>query len=113
MRPELRLFGDDHGIYVLDGKLFIREQLFGVLQKEEAVRAFPLRVGVGKMRADVAEPCRTQQRIAKRVSEHVTVGMTHRALIKRQLDSADDELSPFGQAVQIVPDAATSAHALC
>src|SRR6202007_36344 len=113
VRPELWLFGDDHGIDVLDGKVFFSEQFLGVLQEKQAVCAFPLGVSVGKMRADVAKPRRAEQSIAKGMGKHVTVGMSDRALVERQLNSADDEFSPFGQPMQVVADAAAGAHAFC
>src|SRR5205807_10401063 len=98
---------------MLDRKVFLREQLLGVLQKEQAVRAFPFRIAVREMCADVAESRRAEQSVAERVGEHVAVGMADGPLVERQLDAADHELSPFRQPMQIVANATARAHAFC
>src|SRR2546429_4908060 len=95
VRAELWFFGEDHRGDMLDRKFFLREQLWGVLQKEQAVRAFPFRIAVREMWADVAESRRAEQSVAERVGEHVAVGMADGPLVERQLDAADHELSPF------------------
>ena len=53
------------------------EQIADALQKSQAGRILPLRIGVRKMRADVAEPRGAQQRVADRMRERVAVGMAH------------------------------------
>ncbi len=63
------------------------------------------------MRADIAESRRSQQRVAHRMRQHISVRMPHRPFIERQLNPADDQLPPFRQPVQVVPDAAAHAHA--
>jgi len=50
-----------------DAQLFLVEQFPGVFQEHEAVRALPLRVGVGEMRSDVSERRGAQQGVAERV----------------------------------------------
>ena len=60
---------------------------------------------------DVAEPRSPQQRIAKRVGHHVAVRMPHWALLVRHFNSPDDQLAPFGQAMQVIANAAAVAHA--
>src|SRR5713226_6859500 len=58
MGTKLRLFDDDHSIDVLDREMLFIQKLFCVFQKEHAVRALPLWIGVGKMRPDIAKPRR-------------------------------------------------------
>jgi hypothetical protein len=94
-----------------DRSLFTCEEFARMRQEQQAVRAFPLRIGIGKVRADISRPRRAKQRIAERMRDHVTVRMPHRPFIKRHFDAADDEFAAFREAVQVVADAAAHAHA--
>ena len=60
MRAELWLLCDHHGVYVFYDEVFFVEELLCLLQKEQTVCPFPLRVRVRKMRADVAQTSATQ-----------------------------------------------------
>src|SRR5712664_2736481 len=96
--------------------MFDREMLFvekfaRVLKKQKAVRTLPLGVGIGEMRADVSQTRRAQKCIAERMGHYVAVGMSDGAFVERDFDAADDELAPFGEAVQVIADAAANAHA--
>src|SRR5690348_1020010 len=79
-----------------------------MFQEEQAVRAFPLRIGVWKMRADIAESRCAQQRIAKRMREHVAIRMSYRSFVKGQFDAADDEGSTLFETMQVVAN--TGSH---
>ena len=48
------------------------------------------------MRSDIAESRRAEQRIANRMGQCVSVGVSHRAQMKREFDAAEDELAAFG-----------------
>src|SRR5215469_8026504 len=111
MRAQLGTLENHDGVYVLDGEMLFIKQLAGVLKEQKAVRALPLGIGVGKMHADIAEAGRSKQRVTERVRHDVAVGMPHRSFVKRNLNAADDELSAFRKAVQVVADAAADAHA--
>ena len=63
------------------------------------------------MRADVAESRGAEQRVAKRVGYNVAIGMADGAFVEWDFDAADDELAAFGEAMQVVADAAANAHA--
>jgi len=110
VRAELGFFGDDNSIHVLDcQKLFI-EKFARVFEEHQAVRAFPLGIGVGEMRADIAERGGSKQRIANRVGENITIGMTDWTFVEGDDDAADDERTAFGKTVEIVANAASEAH---
>ena len=111
MRAKLGAFQNHHSIDVLDNEMLFVQEFSGVLEKQQAVRALPLGIAVRKVRADVAEPRSPQQRIAKRVCHHVAVRMPHWALLVRHFNSPDDQLAPFGQAMQVIANAAAVAHA--
>src|SRR5260221_4793856 len=111
MRAEFWAFQDDNGVHVFDGEMFFVEKFTGVFEKLQAVRALPLGIGVREMRADVAKPSGAQQRVAERVGDHVPVGVADGALVERDFDATDDELAPFGEAMQVVANAAAHAHA--
>src|SRR6266567_6306206 len=85
--------------------MLLVQQLLGVLQKEQAVCALPLRIRIRKMRADISQARRAQQRVAERVRQHVAVRMPDGTFVKRQLDASDDKLASFRQPVQVVTDA--------
>ena len=55
MRTELGFFRDHHGVDVLDREILFGQQLFCMLQKNQAVRAFPFRIRVRKMREALAK----------------------------------------------------------
>src|ERR1700730_288321 len=55
MRAELWALEDYYGIHVFDSEMLFVEEFAGVLEKLQAVRAFPFGVGVREMRADVAQ----------------------------------------------------------
>src|SRR6266568_2419204 len=107
VRSQLGLFRNHHRIDVLDREMLFIQQLFCMFQEEHAVRALPLWIGVRKIRSDVAEPRRTQQRIAKRMRQHVPVRVPHRSFVKRQLNPPNDERPPLFQPVQIIPNSSS------
>src|SRR5882762_5013983 len=104
MRAKLRLFGNHHRIDMLDRKMLLIQQLSCMFQKDHAVRALPLWIGVRKMRPDIAKPRRPQQRIAKSMCQHVAVRVPHRSFVKRQLNPANNKFPPLRQAMQVITD---------
>ena len=111
MRAELWSFEDNDGVDVFDAKMFFVEEFAGVLEELKAIGALPLGVGVGKMCPDVAQTRRAEERVAERVGYDIAIGMADGALVKGDFDAADDQLASFGEAMQIVADAAADAHA--
>ena len=110
MGAEFRFFGDYDGIHVLDSQMLFIEKFARVFEERQAVRAFPLGIGVGEMRADIAERGGSKQRIANRVGENITIGMTDWTFVEGDDDAADDERTAFGKTVEIVANAASEAH---
>jgi len=110
VRAEFGTLENDDGVNVFDDETLGVEESAGVLEKDETVGAFPLGIGVGEMRADVAEARGTEQGVAKSVSEDVAIGMTNRTFVEGDLDTADDELPTFREAMKIVADAAAGGH---
>jgi hypothetical protein len=110
MGAQLGAFEDDHGIDVLDGKMFFVEKLTGVLEEEEAVGVLPLGIAVREVGADVPEASGAEKSVAKRVGKDVAIGMADGAFIEGDFDAADDEFAAFGEAMKIVPDPATNTH---
>src|SRR5882762_6416039 len=92
MRAELWAFQNDDSVDMFNGEVFFVEKFARVLQEEKAICALPLGIGIGKMRADVSQTRRAQQRVAECVGHYVAVGMSHGALVERDFDAADDEL---------------------
>ena len=104
MRAKFRFLGNDHRIDVRNAKMAFNEQLAHALQKSQACGILPLRVGVWKMRANVAQPRGTQERIANGMRQCIAVGMPYWALVEWELDSAEDEFAAFSEAMQVVSD---------
>ena len=111
MRPQFWFFGDHGRIDVSDAEGMFDQQFTDALQKAQAGNALPFRVGVREMRADVTEAGRAEQRVANRMGQRVAVGVSHRAQMKLDFDTAQDELAAFGEAMQIVSDSRPSHRA--
>src|SRR6266403_1786177 len=56
------------------------------------------------MRSDVTKPRRPQQRIAKSMRQHISIRMSHRPLVERQLDPANNKFPAPFKPVQVVTD---------
>lgn len=54
MRAEFGALENYNDVDMVDSEQVLIEKLAGVFEKEQAVGAFPLRIGVGEMCADVA-----------------------------------------------------------
>ena len=76
-----------------------------VLQKQQTRCALPFRIRIRKMRANIAEPAGTKQRVAKRVASTSPSEWPTEPLSKRHFDAADHQLAPRRQSVQIVTNA--------
>jgi hypothetical protein len=77
-----------------------------VFKEYQTIRAFPPGIGVGEMRADVAEARSPEQRIAHRVSKDVAVRVADGPFIEGNRDAADHQGPAFGEAMQIIANAA-------
>src|ERR1700680_1032935 len=102
MRAQLRLFGDDDCIHVRYAELVFGQQVAYAFQKSQARNIFPFRIGVRKMRADVAKPRSAEQRVADRVRQRVAVGVSHGSFVKWNFDAAEDQFAAFREAVKVV-----------
>jgi hypothetical protein len=112
MRPHLGLFRDHYRVDVLDDKMFFIQELPSVLKEKQAVCAFPLGIGVGKMRAYVTKPGRAEKSITQCVRENVAIRMAYGSFFKGQLDATNNEFAPLREPVQIIAYAAARAHFL-
>ena len=81
------------------------------VQKVDAARVPPLRVVLGKVLPDVAEPGRAKQCIDDRVQQHVCVAVPGKPDFVRQLDAAENEIAGLVAAVHVVADAYTHGSA--
>ncbi len=91
---KLGLLGHDHAVNVADLEAEFVHQIAGMFEESEARSIFPVRVVVGKMLADVAEPGGAEQGITNRVRHRIAVRVPGQALVKRYLHPAQDEFSP-------------------
>ncbi len=72
-----------------------------------AVSACIGRICIGEMAADVAERRRAQERVHDGVQQNVGIAVAEQALLIRDIDAAEDELSALHEAVDIISHAET------
>lgn len=68
-------------------------------KKFRRIGTAPLFIGIGKVRADIAESRRAEKRVDYRMNENIRVGMALQAIFVRYLNTAEEELSPFLETV--------------
>jgi hypothetical protein len=112
VRPQLRSLEDHYRIDMLNRKFLFAKQSRRMLQELHAVSAFPLWIGIRKMRANITQPRRAEKRVAKRMRHNIPVRMSRRPFVKKHFESTDNQFPSRFQAVQVVPDAAAHAHFL-
>src|SRR5260221_11925038 len=77
-----------------------------MFQKFQTVGVFTVGIGVREMGADVGKPSGSKQRLTQSVRQHVAVGVANGAFLEWDGDSANNERAAFGQAMQVVTNAA-------
>ena len=105
---------DDRRVDVRDRPAVPHGELVARREQPQRVGVLPLLVGVGKVRAEIAERARTEERVADRVGQHVAVAVSERAAVVVDAHAADDERPPFDQPVRVeaVPDAIAFVHGI-
>ena len=99
-----RLLRDQCGIHINDLSSFKINLLRRFVQKPLAWRAFPPWVRIREKRADIAQPHRSQDRIADSVHQHIGVRVSVQPLFERDFHAAQDELSSQHKLVHIISD---------
>src|ERR1700722_2148629 len=80
------------------------------LKQLNRVRVAIALVIVGKVLADVAQACRTQQRVDHRMGKHIGVGVSVEAILAGDLNASQDQLATGHEPVGVIADAAEGAH---
>ena len=111
VRRELRRLGDDRRVEVADRQPAAAHEADDVAQQRAAVGALPARIGVGEVRAEVAQRERAQQRVADRVQQHVGVASGRQAALVRNVDAAQDQRPAGDQRVHVEAVADAESHA--
>src|SRR5579859_5942918 len=99
---ELGCLGDDGDVNLMGFKLMRRHELHHFPQHPAAVCAFPLRIRVREMPADVTQGCRAQQRIAKRVQQHVAIRVGLHAFAVDDAHTAQHHVVAGSEGVHVV-----------
>ena len=102
--------GDHRRVNVADVVTLARSEVHCVPEQRAAVRAFPLRIGVGKVHAEVAERQRAENRIGNRMQQDVGVGMAVETALERDGDAADDQRAAGDQRMDVETAADTNRH---
>ena len=91
VRSETRAFADDRRVDIADRIARAADLLDDRLQQLRRIGVLPARVRVGKVRADVAEGRRAEERVDDRVDQHVRVTVSLEPRLARELDAAEDK----------------------
>jgi len=91
---------DDRAI--LDAVERHRDNLDRLTKQLDTRRAFPLRIGVGKMPADVAGAGGAQNRVGNGVTDRVGVGMSRETALERDRDASENQRPAFDEPMQVV-----------
>ena len=83
-----------------------------VLQEKRPSTPFHFGSVSGKCLPMSPSPAAQQQRVAHCVRDNIAVRMSRWPLVERHFYAADDQLAALHQAVQVIADAATGAHAV-
>jgi hypothetical protein len=110
VRPELWFFRDDDRVDVFNREMLFVKQSSRVFEEKQAVRAFPLWIGIRKMRSNIAESSGAEQRIAHGMRQHIAIRVSDRSFVKGQLDPTNNQFSPFREAMEVISNAAAHAH---
>jgi hypothetical protein len=102
MGRKLRLLRNNRRINIDDLSTPRRGRAPDLLQKNAAGCALPARIGIRKEMADVQFTERPEDRVADRVYQHVRIRMSFQPLCIRHIHSANKELSPCHQRMNIV-----------
>ena len=107
MRCQLRRLGDQRRVEIADPPSLLRRERRDMAQQHPAVGVFPARVGIRKVRAEVAQRQSTQYRVADSVDQHIGIRMSVEAPIEGNRHAAEDELAPANERVNVetIPDA--------
>ena len=98
---DLRRLGEDREVGVGDAPALAAQERDDGLEEPDAVRALPLRVGVGEEVPDVAERGGAEERVHQRVRRRVGVRVAEEAEGELELDAAQDEPPPRDEAVDV------------
>lgn len=99
VRRKFWSFADNSRVDVPDAPTGIADLGDYRFKKFRRIGTAPLFVGIGKVRADIAESRRAEKRVYYRMDENIRVGMALQALFVRYLNTAEEELSPFLETV--------------
>jgi len=112
MSAQAGFLGNNSGIHVAGSESPLPQFRYDLAQEDAAVDSLQLRIGIGKMSADIAQPGRTQQGIAQGMDEHIPIRMRDQPLFVRNGDAAQHHMIPITEPVGII--AMTNANgAIC
>src|SRR3989344_321873 len=102
MWSDTRGLGDDGAVDIRDFPAALGNGFFDLAQQLAAVYVLVLRIGIGKMPADSAEPGGAEAGIADGMNENVGVGMAVQSLAVRDFHAAENQIAPGDQRMHVV-----------
>ena len=88
---QLRLLAHNRAVDVADHPTSVSEQSGRMAEQLQRIDAFPLRIGVGKMLADIAEAGGAEERIGDRVGDRVGVAVAVQSALAGKRHAAEHE----------------------
>ena len=93
----------DRGIDIADHPTRLTDPGDCFAQQHAAVSAVKARIGVGKMRADVAKPRGPEYRVGNGMQQHIGIRMPEQSALVRDGDAADDQRPALHQGMYVEP----------
>ena len=98
---------------LLDRKALRPGEAGDVTQQHSAVGILPARIGIRKMRSDVAQRERAQDRVDDRVEQHIGIGVTVEPALERDGHAAQHEAPPGSERMHVEAVADADRHVMC
>lgn len=111
VRRQARLLSDDRDVAVDEAEFSPRHHSQNFSQQLRAGNILRARIGIGKVAADIALSHGAQKGVDQRMEKHVGVRVARQSNGGRNLDPAEDELSPAAKAVNV--EAVADAEITC
>ena len=89
-------------INVSNTPVFFFKQYRNFFKQQPAVGIFKIRIIIGKIITDIAQAGSSQQGIHDSMDQHIGIRMPQQTLMVRNLNPANDQLTPLGKPVYIV-----------
>jgi len=103
----------DRGVHIHNRVAGLLEEFSRVTKKQEAGSVAPLRGGIRKVPANVAQRRGAEQGVADGVRQRVAVRVAHGSFVERNTHAAQNQFAPRSEAVNIAAEADPERFVIC